>query len=70
VQYAAVCHYRPFAYVSGVPKWAKPCHRIWFNKLCKIRQVKTVKIVDAQQARLYNSYKNTKCKLLKTNAEI
>jgi len=22
----------------------------------------TIKIVDAQQARLYNSYKNTKCK--------
>jgi len=30
----------------------------------------TTKIVDAQQARLYNSYKNTKCKLRRTNAAI
>ena len=30
----------------------------------------TVKIVDAQQARLCNSYKNIKCKLLRTNAAI
>jgi len=28
VQYAAVCHYRPFMYVSGVPDWVKPCHRV------------------------------------------
>jgi hypothetical protein len=43
VQYAAVCHYRPFVYVSGEPDWEKSCHRVWFNKMCKIRQVKTVK---------------------------
>jgi hypothetical protein len=30
----------------------------------------TVKIVDAKQARLHNSFKNTKCKLLRTNAAI
>jgi len=30
----------------------------------------TIKIVDAQQARLYNSYKNTKCKLLRTTAAV
>jgi hypothetical protein len=29
-----------------------------------------VKIVNAKQARLYNSFKNTKCKLLRTNAAI
>jgi len=29
-----------------------------------------VKIIDAQQARLCNSYKNTELKLLKTNAAI
>ena len=26
VQYAAVCHYRLFVYVSGVPDWVKPSH--------------------------------------------
>ena len=30
----------------------------------------SVKIIDAQQARLCNSYKNTKLKLLKSNAAI
>ena len=30
----------------------------------------TIKIVDAQQARLYNNYKKTKCKLLRTNAAV
>jgi hypothetical protein len=30
----------------------------------------TIKIIDAQQAKLRNDYKNTKLKLLKTNAEI
>jgi len=30
----------------------------------------TLKIVDAKQARLHNSFKNTKCKLLWTNAAI
>jgi len=29
-----------------------------------------IKIVGAQQPRLYNSYKNTKCNLLRTNAAI
>jgi hypothetical protein len=29
-----------------------------------------IKIIDAQQARIYNTYKNTKLKLLKTNAAI
>jgi hypothetical protein len=28
----------------------------------------TIKITDAQRAKLFNSYKNTKLKLLKTNA--
>jgi len=28
VQYAAVCHYRLFVYISGVPDWMKPCHRV------------------------------------------
>jgi hypothetical protein len=28
VQYAVVCHYRPFVYVSIVPDWVKPCHRL------------------------------------------
>ena len=26
VQYAAVCHYRPFVYAYGVPDWVKPCY--------------------------------------------
>jgi hypothetical protein len=30
----------------------------------------TIKIIDAQQAKLRNSYKNTKLNLLKTNAAI
>jgi hypothetical protein len=30
----------------------------------------TTKIIDAQQAKLCNNYKNTKLKLLKTNAAI
>jgi len=30
----------------------------------------TLKTVDAKQARLHNSFKNTKCKLLRTNAAI
>jgi hypothetical protein len=30
----------------------------------------TIKIIDAQQAKLHNNYKNTKIKLLKTNAAI
>jgi hypothetical protein len=30
----------------------------------------TVKIIDAQQAKLHNNYKNTKLKLLKTNAVV
>jgi hypothetical protein len=30
----------------------------------------TIKIIDAQQAKLRNNYKNTKLKLLKTNAAI
>jgi len=30
----------------------------------------TVKFVGAQQAKLYNTYRNTKLKLLKTNAAI
>jgi hypothetical protein len=30
----------------------------------------TIKIVDAQQANLWNNCKNTKLKLLKTNAAI
>jgi hypothetical protein len=30
----------------------------------------TIKIVDAQQAKLRNNYKNTKLKLLKTNSAI
>ena len=29
VQYAAVCHYRPFVYVYGVPDRVKPCHRVY-----------------------------------------
>jgi len=29
-----------------------------------------IKIIDAQQARLYNSYKNTKRKLLRTNPAV
>jgi hypothetical protein len=29
-----------------------------------------VKIVNAKQARLHNNFKNTKCKLLRTNAAI
>jgi hypothetical protein len=30
----------------------------------------TTKIIDAQQAKLHKTYKNTKLKLLKTNAAI
>ena len=30
----------------------------------------TIKVIDAQQAKLRNNYKNTKLKLLKTNATI
>jgi hypothetical protein len=30
----------------------------------------TIKIIDAQQAKLQNIYKNTKLKLLKTNAAV
>ena len=30
----------------------------------------TVKLIDAQQAKYYNIYKNTKLKLMKTNAAI
>jgi hypothetical protein len=30
--------------------------------------VESFKIVDAQQAKLINNYRNTKCKLLKINA--
>jgi hypothetical protein len=30
----------------------------------------TIKIIDAQQAKLRNNYKNTKLNLLKTNAAI
>jgi len=29
-----------------------------------------IKIINAQQAKLYNNFKNTKCKLLRTNAAI
>jgi len=29
-----------------------------------------IKIVNAKQAKLYNNFKNTKCKLLRTNAAI
>jgi hypothetical protein len=29
-----------------------------------------IKIIDAQQAKLHNNYKNTKLKLLKTNAGV
>jgi hypothetical protein len=29
VHYAAVSHYRPLVYVSGVPDWVKPCHRLY-----------------------------------------
>jgi hypothetical protein len=29
VLYAAVCHYRPFVYVYGVPDGVKPCHRVF-----------------------------------------
>jgi len=28
VQYAAICHYHPFVYMSGVPDWVRPCHRV------------------------------------------
>jgi len=28
LQYAAVCHYRPFVYVYGVTDWVNPCHRL------------------------------------------
>jgi hypothetical protein len=28
VQYAAVCHYRLFMCVYGVPDGVKPCHRV------------------------------------------
>ena len=29
-----------------------------------------IKIINAKQAKLYNNFKNTKCKLLRTNAAI
>jgi len=34
VQYAAVCHYRPFVYVFGVPDWKKLCHRVYETAMC------------------------------------
>ena len=38
--------------------------------LVKEMHCETVKFTNAQQAKSYNSYKNTKLKLLKTNAAI
>ena len=40
-----------------------------YNK-CGNMHGATLKIVDAKQARLHKSFKNTKCKLLRTNAAI
>jgi hypothetical protein len=37
------------------------------NKGCMVH---SVKIMEAQQAKIYNNYKNTRLKLLKTNAAI
>ena len=38
--------------------------------LAKVTAVKIVKIIEAEQASLCNSYKNTKLKLLKTNSAV
>jgi len=40
VQYAAVYHYRPFVYVSGVPDWVKPWHREIIETTCMVQQWK------------------------------
>ena len=42
--------------------WQFTSRSLWTNS--------TLKIVDAKHARLHNSFKNTKCKLLRTNATI
>jgi hypothetical protein len=28
VQYTAVCRFRPFVYIYGVPDWVKPYHKV------------------------------------------
>jgi hypothetical protein len=45
-------------------------HKILQFVLIKMHGGTTIKIIDAQQAKLRNKYKNTKLKLLKTNAAI
>jgi hypothetical protein len=39
-------------------------------ELIKMHGKTTIKIIDAQQAKLRNNYKNTKLKLLKTDTAI
>jgi hypothetical protein len=46
------------------------CPLVGCNKNHIKLQGTCIKIVETQQARIYNSYKNTKLKLLKTNAVI
>jgi len=43
---------------------------VGLHNKCSNMHGATLKIVDAKQARLHNNCKNTKCKLLKTNAAI
>jgi hypothetical protein len=57
-----------WTYVFGVDVRPVQCTLIYYNWI-KMHS-NTIKIIDAQQAKLHNAYKDTSIKLLKTNATI
>jgi hypothetical protein len=63
VQYAALCHYRPFVYVSGVPDWVKTCHRLYDTvspcRVLHIHKETDGNDIRAHTAQIYNECTST-----------
>jgi len=56
VQYAAVCHYRSFVYVYGVPDRVKPCHRDkLYDKVLPRQVLHTHTQTDGNDIRLHTA---------------
>jgi len=44
-------------------------HKVGTKIECNNMHGERIKTVNAKQAKLYNNFRNTKCKLLRTNAD-
>ena len=68
VQYAAVCHYPLFVYVSGVPDGVKPCHRLHDkvspSQALQIHTQKDGNDIRPHTAQIYNERTSTDLNLV------